>query len=156
MVVVFLFVIPQRSGGICCYELQNQEITLIKTQTDYDLRYPDVPLERWRNNLIDVATRIGDTDYQERNWLRDDRPARENPDEIICSLCDDCLFELFLADCDFSFTVPQREAAQDLSSKMNQFLANTPQSLNPFETLRDPRWEVIQVAARNFVAAFIA
>ena len=128
----------------------------IATQAEYDQRHPEVPIERWRNNVLDAIGSIANSDHQAANWFREDRPAGENPDEVICVLFDDSQFELFLIDCDFSLSDRQREAGRSLLSKLNHFLDNTPKSLDPLETINDPRWEEIQVAARHFVAMFSA
>jgi hypothetical protein len=126
------------------------------TQAEYDRRYPDVPIERWRNNVLDAIGSIADRDHQAANWFREDTPVWENPDEVICVLFDDSQFELFLIDCDFSLRDQQREAGRSLLSKLNQFFGDTPKSLDPLETINDPRWEEIQFAARHFVAMFSA
>jgi hypothetical protein len=76
----------------------------IRSQTEYDIHYPTVPLERWKNNVVDGAQMIGDADHQGRNWFRKDRPAWENPNELICVLFDDAVFELFLVDCAYSLS----------------------------------------------------
>ena len=127
---------------------------MVKTQSDYDKHYPNVPLNRWRGNVLEAVERIGDKHYQETNWLRDDRPAWENPNEAICVLVDDCVFELFLQDCAFSFSNEQHQAATDFSIKLNRFLNETPKFLEAEETLNDPRWKDVQLSAIVFVAAF--
>jgi hypothetical protein len=112
-------------------------MNIVTSQIEYDQRYPKAPLERWRSNVIDAVTMIGDKAHQEASWLREDRPAWENPNEIINALFDDVQFELFLKDCDFSFTESQRETARSLSVTLNEFLDNTPEWLEPIETLKD-------------------
>jgi hypothetical protein len=129
-------------------------MSVVTSQAEYDDRYPNVPLERWRNNVVRAAVMVGDANHQEQNWLRDDRPAWENPNEVINVLIDDCLFDLFLADCDYSFTDIQRVAAQEFSNNLHSFLDQAPQSLDPLETLRDHKWKETRVAARKFVTAF--
>jgi hypothetical protein len=126
----------------------------IKSQADYDLRYPTVPLERWINNVVEAARDIGDTDYQARNWFREDRPAWEHPNEMICVLFDDSVFDDFLTDCAFSFSDRQQQSAQIFSTTINRFLNETPQNLDPHGTFHDPRWEEVRITARAFVAAF--
>jgi hypothetical protein len=127
---------------------------VIKTQSDYDQRYPDVPLNRWKANVVEAVKRIGDQDHQSSNWLRDDRPAWENPNEVINVLTDDSQFNLFLTDCAYSFSDQQRQAAEDFSTKLNRFVNDTPESLGSKDTLNDPRWEEIRTSANTFVAAF--
>jgi len=112
---------------------------MIKTQSDYDQRYPDVPLNRWQANVVEAVTRIADRDHQSNNWLRDDRPAWENPNEVINVLMDESQFDLFLTDCAYNFSDEQHRAAKDLSGKLNRFINDTPQSLDPGNLLNDPR-----------------
>jgi hypothetical protein len=127
---------------------------MIKTQSDYDQRYPTVPLDRWRENVLEAVKRIGDKEYQSTNWLRDDRPAWESPNEVVSVLIDDSQFDLFLQDCAYSFSDQQQRSAADFSTKLNHFLDASPNSLDPKETLDDPRWEDVQSSANVFVAAF--
>jgi hypothetical protein len=126
----------------------------ITTLAEYDERYPTVSLERWRENVVDAVAMIANKDHQEANWLRDDRPAWENPNEAVNALFDDVIFELFLVDCDFSFNEPQRKAAQLLLNKLHDFLHNTPQSLDSEKVLNDPRWQEVRIAAGNFATKF--
>ena len=127
---------------------------MIKTQSDYDQHYPNVPLTRWRGNVVEAVQRIGDRHYQETHWLRDDRPAWENPNEVINTLADDYQFDLFLQDCAYSFSDQQHQVATDFSIKLNHFLNENPGPLRAKETLNDPRWIDLQVSAMVFVAAF--
>ena len=126
-------------------------MSIITSQVEYDLRYPTMPLERWINNVGEAAKSIGDTDYQARNWFREDRPAWENPNEMICVLLDDSVFDHFLTDCAFSFSDRQQQSAQDFSITLNRFLNEMPQDLDPHDTFQDPRWEEVRIAARSFV-----
>jgi hypothetical protein len=127
---------------------------MIKTQSDYDQHYPNVPLTRWRGNVVEAVQRIGDRHYQETHWLRDDRPAWENPNEVINTLVDDYQFDLFLQDCAYSFSDQQHQAATDFSIKLNHFFNENPGPLEAEETLNDPRWIDLQASAMVFVAAF--
>jgi hypothetical protein len=106
----------------------------IASQSDYDSRYPTVPLERWKNNITVSASMLGDEKHQAENWFREDRPAWENPNELICDFFDGVLFELFLEDCAFSLSAEQLHAGQCLLSQLNDFLTATPDTLDSVET----------------------
>jgi hypothetical protein len=97
---------------------------------------------------------IGNTEHQEKNWFREDRPAWENPDELICVFFDDSLFELFLVDCAYSLSSEQLVAGNELSGQLTSFNEQMQGRLDPVATFHDPRWEKIRVSARNFVATF--
>jgi len=125
----------------------------ITSQIDYDSAYPTVPLERWRSNVVEAAQMLGDEQGQSHSWLREDRYAWENPDELLCVVFDDALFERYLTDCAFSLSVAQREAGADLLSKLNSLNESTPRKLDPKRTLQDQRWAEIRVAALRFVEA---
>ncbi|WP_353062951.1 hypothetical protein RBB77_16885 [Tunturibacter psychrotolerans] len=127
---------------------------MIKTQSDYDQHYPQVPLDRWKRNVVEAVERIGDKHYQSTHWLQDDRPAWEDPNEVVSVLVDDCVFNLFLQDCAFSFSDQQHEAAANFSLTLNSFLNEAPEILEAEETLNDPRWQDVQSSAIGFVAAF--
>ncbi len=129
-------------------------MSVIRSQAEYDQHYPTLPIDRWRTNVIEAAIMISDADHQQKTWLHSDREAWETPDEVICVLFDDSLFELFLTDCDFSLSDSQRRSGQKLFESLNRFLPDTPQSLDPQTILLDPRWEAIRVVARDFVESF--
>jgi hypothetical protein len=126
----------------------------ITSQAEYDIHYPTVPLERWRNNVIDCARSIGDTEHQKKNWFHEDRPAWENPNELINALFDDSVFELFLVDCAYSLSSEQLVAGNELLTKLNSFNTQMPDPLDSLATFNDPRWQEIAIGARHFVASF--
>ena len=126
----------------------------ITIQAEYDQRYPDVPLERWTNNVVDAVLSVGNREHHAANWFREDRLAWENPNEVVNALMDDCLFELFLQDCDYSFTEQQRRAGYLLMEEVNHFLETTPNVLDSAETFSPPQWLIVQSSANDFVNAF--
>src|ERR1700756_2078995 len=126
----------------------------IRSQAEYDIHYPTVPLDRWRNNVIESARAIGDKEHQEKNWFREDHPAWENPNELLCALFDDSLFELFLVDCAHSLSSEQLEAGNELLTKLNSFDTQMPKHLDSLATFHNPQWQEIRISARSFVATF--
>lgn len=52
---------------------------------------PQIPPDRWINNLLDAAKAIADRKYQESRWLDPDAFAWESPDEAINALDDSVL-----------------------------------------------------------------
>lgn len=123
----------------------------IQSQSDYDLRYPTVPLARWRENVVSAARMIADGDHQRRHWSNPDSPAWETPEELICTLYNDFQFELFLQDCAFSLTEAQLDAGRALRQAIDQFCRETPDFLDRQSTLTDSKWTRISLLARTFV-----
>jgi hypothetical protein len=126
----------------------------ITTQAEYDQRYPNVPIERWTNNVVDAVLSIGNREHHVANWFREDRPAWENPNEAVNILMDDCVFELFLQDCDYSLTEQQRRSGHLLMQELNLFLETTPKFLDSAETFSHPQWLIVQSSANDFVSRF--
>ena len=87
-------------------------------------------------------------------WFREDRPAWEDPNELINALMDDCVFDDFLRDCNYSFTDQQRQTAHKFMAELKLFLDTAPDVLDSAETFNHPQWLVIQNAATDFVIAF--
>ena len=110
-----------------------------------------IPRERWIANLIEAANAIGDQETQERRWLAEDAFPWERPEELICVLFDDCVFELFIEEYCDTFSEEQASKARALR---NQLECYTPKFLNPAEVLANSHWDEIRSTAREFVAAF--
>lgn len=128
----------------------------ITSRLEYDAIWPTVSPEMWRDNVVTVAERIGNSKHQEKHWFRDDRPPWENPIELICSL-DDVVFDQFLENCAFSFTDQQVQAVQDFSLKLRLFESESQCAnleLDSWEVFHSPLWQDLSQAARRLVAAF--
>ena len=52
---------------------------------------PQIPPDRWINNLLDAARAIADRQYQESRWLAPDAFAWESSDKAIDALDDSVL-----------------------------------------------------------------
>ena len=127
----------------------------VTTQAEYDERYPNVPVERWTSNVIQAVANLCDRENHAANWFREDRPTWENPNEVINALMDDCIFEDFLRDCDYSFTNEQRRGAHRFVTELNRFLDSQPGVLDSVETFHSAQWLKMQNAAQMFVSAFL-
>jgi hypothetical protein len=110
--------------------------------------------ELWTSNLVDAAEAIGDTEHQCRRWLAPNAFAWERPEELINTICDDCLLELFIEEYGAALPRLQAEAAIALRDELSRYCEATPRNLDPEQVLADPRWEVVRSKARAFVAAF--
>ncbi|HLJ78484.1 MAG TPA: hypothetical protein VKT75_13765 [Acidobacteriaceae bacterium] len=97
---------------------------------------------------------IADKRQQEVRWLAADRNAWEGPSELINCFWDDGVFELFLEQYARTFSEEQCQSAFDLRDTLNAFCGATPDVLDPMETLRDPRWQVVRQKAAAFIDAF--
>jgi len=110
--------------------------------------------ELWTSNLVDAARAIGDTKHQRSRWLAPDAFAWERPEELINTIWDDLLLELFIEEHGTVLSRVQAEAATALRDELNNYCEATPKNLDPEQVLADPRWEAVRSKARSFVAAF--
>jgi hypothetical protein len=110
--------------------------------------------EFWTSNLVDAARAIGDTEHQRSRWLAPDAFAWERPEELINTIWDDLLLELFIEEHGKVLSRVQAEAAAALRDELNNYCEATPKNLDPKQVLADPRWEAVRSKARSFVAAF--
>jgi hypothetical protein len=111
-------------------------------------------LELWTSNLVDAARAIGDAEHQRSRWLAPDRFAWERPEELINTICDDFLLELYIEEHGKILSRAQAEAAKALRDELDNYCNATPRNLDPEQVLTDPRWEVVRSRARSFVATF--
>jgi hypothetical protein len=110
--------------------------------------------ELWTSNLVDAARAIGDTEHQQSRWLAQDRFAWERPEELINTIWDDSLLELYIEEYGKALPRAQAEAVTALRDELNHYCDATPKNLDPVQVLADPRWEIVRSKARSFVAAF--
>lgn len=110
--------------------------------------------ELWTSNLVDAARYIGDTEYQRRRWLAPDALAWERPEELINTIWDDYLLELFIEEHGPALPREQAHAAISLRDALKSYCDATQIRLDPEQVLSDPRWEAVRCKARLFVAAF--
>jgi hypothetical protein len=115
---------------------------------------PPITPELWLANLIDVLGEIANKQRQEERWLAMDALAWENPNELICSLFDDCVFDGFLAEFGSTFSAEQRSASFRLRGALDDFSNATPRVLDASEVLADPRWVNVRDQARAFISIF--
>jgi hypothetical protein len=110
--------------------------------------------EFWTSNLVDAARAIGDTERQRTRWLAPDAFAWERPEELIDTIWDSFLLELFIEQHGTGLPRMQAEAATALRDELNNYCDGAPKNLDPEQVLADPRWEAVRSKARSFVAAF--
>jgi hypothetical protein len=114
---------------------------------------PQIPPDRWINNLLDAARAIADKKYQESRWLDPDAFVWESPDEAINAL-DDSVLNGFIEQFSESFSAEQAKAVTDFRDEVGRYCKSTPQHLDPTMVLADPRWDVVRNKASAFLQAF--
>ena len=90
------------------------------------------------------------------NWsfLSSDTGLGSNSEELINTIWDELLLELFIEGHGTVLPRAQAEAAIALRDELNNYCEATPKNLDPGQVLADPRWEAVRSKARSFVAAF--
>lgn len=114
---------------------------------------PIFSYEVWLDRVLSVVQAIADRKRQEEVWPNPNF-SWEQPNELVNSLFDDCLFEAFVERNQQNFTAEQRASSNDLLHEFQGFLAATPETLDPIDTLTDPRWQSIRSSAARFTMAF--
>ena len=107
----------------------------------------------WRESIVSVATQIADGDYQRRSWFGKSSTEVSSPDEMVCQISDDLLFEEFLQTHSAKLSAEQLTTASLLLSKLNEYSEATPENLDPEQVINDPAWHDIMSAAAAFVRA---
>jgi hypothetical protein len=115
---------------------------------------PPMTPERWLANLLEVSREISNQEKQESRWTAPDRYAWESPDEMLCWLFDDCVFELFLEQYVHTFSPKQTEAIFAFRDAMNRWNEANPGVTDPVKALHDPDWTIARSTARSFDLAF--
>jgi len=117
-------------------------------------KIPPITPARWLENLLEVSGEIANQEHQELRWTANDRYAWETPDELICSIFDDCVFEGFLEQFNDTSSEEQRRTALAFRDSMNSWTENNPGFADNAKTLRDAQWEAVRKSARAFICAF--
>lgn len=107
----------------------------------------------WRESVVSVAAQIADGAYQRRSWFGKSPTEVSSPDELVCRICDDLLFEAFLQKHSAKLSTEQLTTASLLLSKLNEYSEATAESLDPEQVINDPAWHDIMSAAAAFVRA---
>ena len=110
----------------------------------------------WKQLILEAVELIADRSYQERSWFRptpDSLPVEiSSPDEQINRLYSDLDFEEFMNSDAIRMSNYQHEAGLALKSALDDFIRDSPEFLDPMDTLMDPRWRRIRDLASAFAA----
>ena len=117
------------------------------------MKEPQIPAERWIQNLLFAAKQIANREFQESRWLAADAKAWESPGEAINSL-DDYVLSGFIEQFVGSFSPIQAQAVTAFRDEVDRYCKFSPQHLEPVDVLADPSWEVVRQKASDFVQAF--
>lgn len=117
------------------------------------MKEPQIPAERWIENLLWAAEQIADRQFQETRWLAPDAKAWESPDEAINSL-DDFVLDGFAVQFAELLSPAQINAVTAFRDEVDRYCGSTPQHLEPVNVLADPAWEIVRQKASDFVQAF--
>jgi hypothetical protein len=118
------------------------------------MRQPQIPAERWVENLPEAAELIANREYQETQWLSPDAVAWETLDEAINTL-DDCVLDGFIEQFAESFSPDQAKAVLEFRDELDRYCSATPpQDFEAKGLLADPAWEIVRSRASGFIQAF--
>jgi len=112
--------------------------------------------EIWKSAICDVVEDISNEEFQRAAWFGLIPNVVSSPDELICTLFDDFIFSEFLTSLEVNLTSRQRSVGQILKTKMEKFVASTPDQLDPRQVIDDERWSEIRLAARAFLETLVS
>ena len=106
----------------------------------------------WKTTVVDAARRLADRAYQEQTWFGRGQKI-SSPEELICGMFDDVLFDDFLAASTVVLSDAQYRAGVSLKDSLEQYAGIISDAPDPRMVIDDPRWEQVRIAARAFVEA---
>ena len=106
--------------------------------------------ELWKSQLRSVLERLADENYQRQAWF-DRHSEISSPDELICQLYGDQLFEAFIESESIGLSPEQKQAARRFAELMTRFCEATPTKLDAHLVIDDPRWARIRGAAKKLL-----
>jgi hypothetical protein len=104
----------------------------------------------WKCQLRAALDRIADENYQRLAWFNRHFES-SSPDELICQLYDDHLFEAFIESDSMGLSSDQKREARQFSELMTKFCEATPSNLDARLVINDPRWERIRDEAKRLL-----
>jgi hypothetical protein len=106
----------------------------------------------WKTSVVGAARRLGDREYQEQTWFGRGQKI-SSPEELICEIFDDYLFDEFLAASTVTLTDAQYRAGASLKNALEEYSGIISDAPDPRIVIDDPHWEQVRIAARAFVKA---
>jgi hypothetical protein len=108
-----------------------------------------IDLNSWRNVIKQVVDSIADENLQRRAWFGIG-PEVSSPDDEFNAFFGDAAILEFLARDDTGLNDLQREAGRYLAKLMCDLSNETPDRIEPYSFIDDPRWKKIREAAARF------
>ena len=105
----------------------------------------------WRTVLRQIVAAIADEEFQRQTWFGGSHYIF-GPDEAFNSFLGDAATEAFLERDDTGLDEPQMEAGRKLLRQMTILCDATPNPIDPYEMIDDPRWQEIRQSAAHFSA----
>jgi len=110
-------------------------------------------VDNWKAFVVDSAWKISDRAYQEETWFGVGNRV-SSPDELVCGLFDDAIFEDFLSDDRIGLTEEQLSAGLALKEALesaSDLIHKATDSQGLKRLVGDPIWTEVRAVARTFV-----
>lgn len=107
--------------------------------------------DQWRELVIEEVRKISDSKYQEESWLGAGERI-SSPVELYCTLFDDLIFDEFFASETVALDEKQRAAGVALRGALEEYSKSMPEAPDPYQVIKDPRWEQVRAIASEFVS----
>jgi len=109
--------------------------------------------ETWKECVLDVVRRVADRSYQEKAWFGEGDSV-SSPEELICEIFDDYMYDEFLKSADIDMTPLQNQLGKELKAKLNEYSDSIGEFTDPEHVLGNPQWEKVRKAAEKFLDSF--
>ena len=109
----------------------------------------------WKSFVIEAVRDVADREFQERSWFNKSTTEVSSPDEVICTLFDDALFEEFLESDEIGLNDIQRQLGKKLAKAMSQYNCIIDTKLDAQAVFDDPTWGRIRKLAQDFLDSIL-
>jgi hypothetical protein len=103
-----------------------------------------IPLDEWKGYIGGALWRLSSEQYQRLAWFNKHR-EQTSPEEQICQLLNDYLFDEFLLAQPLS--EQQRSSANRLIAGLKSYGGSSNTPINPYRAIDDPKWSKIRLLA---------
>lgn len=104
----------------------------------------------WREEVLNLIENISDRKYQLQSWFGKEKCV-SSPEEFLCQLYDDLVYEDFLNSKEIDLTVEQKNLGEELREKLDKFSDSFEDFIDPKVALDNELWIDVRVAAKKFI-----
>lgn len=109
--------------------------------------------EQWTEQVLTVVRKIADRAYQQNAWFAGGGVI-SSPEELVCGLFDDSMYDEFLSSPDVVLTPAQRQLGEQLKLRLNHYIESMGDVVDPADVIDSEAWIDVRNAAGRFLNTF--